>query len=126
MRGVSKLSHGGGRNKEERVRAAAGSYLEDSERLEAKVFQTWQALREEPLEWAEIVQLTQLEYFHTALIGQMDLVERRLLRAETIPHREKVFSLFEPHTQWITKGDRKSTRLNSSHTVISYAVFCLN
>src|SRR5215204_7425929 len=25
----------------------------------------------------------------------------------------------------ITTGDRKSTRLNSSHTVISYAVFCL-
>src|SRR5260221_4115754 len=24
-----------------------------------------------------------------------------------------------------TYGDRKSTRLNSSHTVISYAVFCL-
>src|SRR5947207_9765034 len=24
-----------------------------------------------------------------------------------------------------TKSDRKSTRLNSSHTVISYAVFCL-
>src|SRR5438034_1810338 len=24
-----------------------------------------------------------------------------------------------------TEGDRKSTRLNSSHTVISYAVFCL-
>src|SRR5260221_2257314 len=24
-----------------------------------------------------------------------------------------------------TKADRKSTRLNSSHTVISYAVFCL-
>src|SRR5256885_13244768 len=31
---------------------------------------------------------------------------------------------------WVTKvdagtGDRKSTRLNSSHLVISYAVFCL-
>src|SRR5438132_7682157 len=25
----------------------------------------------------------------------------------------------------IAAGDRKSTRLNSSHTVISYAVFCL-
>src|SRR5260221_7931923 len=25
----------------------------------------------------------------------------------------------------IFRGDRKSTRLNSSHTVISYAVFCL-
>src|SRR5260221_13314200 len=26
---------------------------------------------------------------------------------------------------WIAYIDRKSTRLNSSHTVISYAVFCL-
>src|SRR5476649_2872273 len=28
-------------------------------------------------------------------------------------------------TFFISRGDRKSTRLNSSHTVISYAVFCL-
>src|SRR5260221_10775034 len=28
-------------------------------------------------------------------------------------------------TGTMTSGDRKSTRLNSSHTVISYAVFCL-
>src|SRR5260221_11584941 len=27
--------------------------------------------------------------------------------------------------QRVAVGDRKSTRLNSSHTVISYAVFCL-
>src|SRR5256885_10850781 len=26
----------------------------------------------------------------------------------------------------VTRQDRKSTRLNSSHLVISYAVFCLN
>src|SRR5260221_1757508 len=26
---------------------------------------------------------------------------------------------------FLIRGDRKSTRLNSSHTVISYAVFCL-
>src|SRR5260221_7532900 len=29
-----------------------------------------------------------------------------------------------PGRLWLS-GDRKSTRLNSSHTVISYAVFCL-
>src|SRR5260221_6659844 len=28
-------------------------------------------------------------------------------------------------TTWAHEKDRKSTRLNSSHTVISYAVFCL-
>src|SRR5690554_7625719 len=31
----------------------------------------------------------------------------------------------EPETVLATGGDRKSTRLNSSHVRISYAVFCL-
>jgi hypothetical protein len=104
LRGLTKLSHSGGRNKEVRVLAAAERYLHASGRLEAKVFATLQALRTCPLGVVEFAELIQLDYFHTALIRQMDLVERRLLRAETIPHREKVFSLFEPHTQWIAKG----------------------
>src|SRR5260221_209898 len=32
---------------------------------------------------------------------------------------------FEPLVALVVHVDRKSTRLNSSHTVISYAVFCL-
>jgi len=35
---------------------------------------------------------------------QSDQVRRRLLRGERIPHAEKVFSIFEPHTEWISKG----------------------
>src|SRR5256885_13253539 len=31
----------------------------------------------------------------------------------------------QPATACVDPGDRKSTRLNSSHLVISYAVFCL-
>lgn len=38
------------------------------------------------------------------LIKHIDLVERRLIKRETIPHNQKVFSLFEPHTKWINKG----------------------
>ena len=34
----------------------------------------------------------------------LDLVARRLLNGETIPSHEKLFSLFEPHTEWIQKG----------------------
>src|SRR5437762_5317122 len=30
-----------------------------------------------------------------------------------------------PWAEWTPRGDRKSTRLNSSHRCISYAVFCL-
>ena len=35
---------------------------------------------------------------------QIDQINRRLLRGETIPQDEKVFSIFEPHTRWIAKG----------------------
>src|SRR5258708_19363030 len=38
-------------------------------------------------------------------------------------------SPFCPRLRWagcgVAEGDRKSTRLNSSHQIISYAVFCL-
>ncbi len=33
-----------------------------------------------------------------------DQVVRRLQRGEQIPHSEKIFSVFEPHTRWIVKG----------------------
>src|SRR5258708_11151971 len=38
------------------------------------------------------------------------------LRLVVIPH---------PFEEGVADGDRKSTRLNSSHQIISYAVFCL-
>jgi transposase, IS5 family len=35
---------------------------------------------------------------------QIDQIRRRVLEGETIPHHEKVFSIFEEHTEWISKG----------------------
>jgi len=35
---------------------------------------------------------------------QIDQIRRRVLEGEHIPHAEKVFSIFEPHTEWINKG----------------------
>ncbi len=35
---------------------------------------------------------------------QMNQIRRRVLQGEVIPHAEKIFSLFEPHTEWISKG----------------------
>jgi len=35
---------------------------------------------------------------------QIDQIRRRVLLDEKIPHEEKVFSIFEPHTEWICKG----------------------
>src|SRR2546427_7018240 len=35
------------------------------------------------------------------------------------------FGVYDPAEERVTRTDRKSTRLNSSHSQISYAVFCL-
>jgi len=35
---------------------------------------------------------------------QIDQIRRRAIEGETIPHEEKVFSIFEEHTEWIKKG----------------------
>ncbi len=42
-------------------------------------------------------------YIHHAE-RQMDQIERRVIHGESIPHDEKVFSIFQPHTEWLSKG----------------------
>jgi len=35
---------------------------------------------------------------------QVDQIQRRVILGEKIPHEEKVFSVYEEHTEWISKG----------------------
>ncbi len=35
---------------------------------------------------------------------QIDQIRRRVIEGESIPHHEKIFSIFEEHTEWISKG----------------------
>lgn len=103
MIGLTRLASGGGPNKEQRRRAAAQEYVRDSYRFEQKLFEAVASLPA-PESIVEMMQRTALDYFQSRLIQQLDLVERRWLREEKIPHAEKIFSLFEPHTEFIKKG----------------------
>ena len=42
--------------------------------------------------------------FQAHMIRQMDQIERRVIKGEVIPHDEKVFSIFQVHSEWISKG----------------------
>src|SRR5215204_3804472 len=52
-----------------------------------------------------------------------ELLDARLLDLAAGIHDDDALRRLGDHAEVV--GDRKSTRLNSSHTVISYAVFCL-
>ena len=45
-----------------------------------------------------------IEHFIAHAERQINQILRRVVNDETIPHHEKVFSIFEPHTEWISKG----------------------
>jgi hypothetical protein len=48
--------------------------------------------------------LSDLSLFTQHADRQIDQIKRRVIDGEKIPHAEKVFSLFQPHTEWISKG----------------------
>jgi hypothetical protein len=103
-RSSSQIVYRGGPNKEARVKRAVRDYLAVGRELSFKVRESLVSLCDQPVELAH---WEALEYFHRMLDKHLDLVERRLLKEETIPAHEKVFSLFEPHTEWIQKGKQR-------------------
>src|SRR5437588_5025104 len=62
-----------------------------------------------------------------AVTGDADFAPEFLAQLRNFPKRSFQATLVSSHSAFVPKKstDRKSTRLNSSHTVISYAVFCL-
>jgi len=50
------------------------------------------------------VKIEETEEFIKDAERQIDQIERRIIKGEKIPHDEKLFSIFEKHTEWISKG----------------------
>ena len=101
---TSKAVYGGGAHKEKRVKAAVRDYVNVGRELWAKVSESLLGLCDQAVDgnhWES------LAYFAGMLVKHLDLVERRVLHEEQIPAAEKIFSLFEPHTEWIQKGKQR-------------------
>ena len=50
------------------------------------------------------MQFNQLHHYIAHAEVQIGQIRRRVFNQEIIPHKEKVFSIFQPHTEWISKG----------------------
>ncbi len=56
------------------------------------------------LSMGQELRLTTIEEYICHAERQIDQIRRRVVLDEDIPHEEKVFSIFQPHTEWISKG----------------------
>ncbi len=106
-RRVQRLKHSTSKDpdkraaKQEDVRAAHRTYLEQAEALLARVRETRVHL---VLSQFPAALLEEIDLYLSDAERQIDQIRRRVLCGQTIPHDEKVFSLFERHTEWISKG----------------------
>ena len=116
FRSSSKASSSGGKNKETRLCLVVSQYLELCGRLDTKV----STLLKQTLNLSKSASLAkhlQLVYFHQMLVKHIDLVRRRIIEKAVIPSQEKLYSIFETHSEWLTKG-KKFTPVEIGHNVL--------
>ena len=102
MRALGQASASGGKGKQERLKTTAQAYLTKAKALFLKLDNSKNSLPQ--LDVVDLVIYMELERFLQLLQKHIDLLERRIIKGEEIPHGEKMFSIFEDYTEWITKG----------------------
>ncbi len=81
------------------------NYIDVCQGFVSKAKETIRILRELGiLSMTQDLRLTTIEEYIRHAERQIDQIRRRVVLDEKIPHEEKVFSIFEPHTEWISKG----------------------
>ncbi len=101
-RAMGKASGGGGKNKLENEKKAAQALIDKALLFIAKVDsrQSKYTLETE----LDMHLLLSLEFFRKYALKHIDLLNRRVIKGEKIPHSEKIFSVFEIYTEWVNKG----------------------
>ena len=129
MRTLSRVSASGGIGKEQRIKIATKKYLKKANALQRKLQTSKSILPSNDM--IDIALHLELQRYMNLLDKHIDLVYRRLLKGEVIPHNEKMFSIFEEYTEWITKGKRhpnvelgKNTAITTDqyHLIVDYHV----
>jgi len=105
-RKAQKIKHSSSRDeakktaRSEAVHQAYRNYWLEAERLIEKIDHTIMKLAR----LGKVFEVEKIEHYIKHAERQVDQIDRRVLKGEIIPHSEKVFSIFEEHTEWVCKG----------------------
>jgi hypothetical protein len=114
---LSKTCQSGGKNKERQVKKQATEYLRLAKELNEKIIQSKEQFYKLVNSPMSLAQLLSLDYYHNMLCKHINLVERRLIKGEVIPQYEKLYSIFETHTEWKKKG-KSNNKVELGHNIL--------
>jgi len=100
FRKASQIVFRGGSKDPEKKKQAVKDYLQYARNLELRL----ELLAARPVPASSLLIQTGLKHYMGYISKFINQIDRRLLKGEEIPASEKVFSIFEPHTEWIAKG----------------------
>ena len=89
-------------DQDEKIKDAHAIYIYSVRQHLINILNTMSFLKEQL--GVEEIHFSEIMRFVAHTFRQADQIERRVIQGEKIPHDEKVFSLFEEHTEWISKG----------------------
>jgi len=107
LRRIQKLKHSTSKNpnkterKKQQIKLAYIRYTANVRSFIEKACDAQKALVNNGMEQCYF---GEVDYFIAHAERQIEQILRRVIGCEAIPHHEKVFSVFEPHTEWICKG----------------------
>ena len=111
LRGIQKLKRSTSKDKakiaqrDKFIVREHQNYIDVCQGCVLKAKETIRVLRELGLlSLSQDLRLAAVEEYIRHAERQIDQIRRRVVFDEKIPHEEKVFSIFEPHTEWISKG----------------------
>jgi IS5 family transposase len=111
LRGIQKLKHSTSKDeakqqkRDQFIVSEHQNYINVCQGFVLKAKETIQILRDLGiLSLSQDLRLSTVEHYICHAERQIDQIRRRNVLDEKIPHAEKVFSIFEPHTEWISKG----------------------
>lgn len=106
-RKIQKLKHSSANDeskkakREQAIKQAHQTYMDMAAEWLGKSEHTLQQAR---CNGAIAVEFSALENYQSYVRKLLNQIDRRVIQGEKIPHDEKIFSIFQPHTEWISKG----------------------
>jgi transposase, IS5 family len=93
------------KKRETLIAEAHQAYIDVAQKYLDKACYTLDILEKQGLsDIKDVLLMESIRKFINHGIRQISQIRRRVMLGEKIPHDEKIFSLFQPHTEWVMKG----------------------